>query len=98
MSKKVRQGDIVHYRLTENDASFANVFYNAIGGTSGPVQIVRGDLVSPGERVPLMAVKVSGERLSGPAFLAGSQQVSVQNAKEGDEPGEWSWGKESDED
>jgi len=48
--------------------------------------------------VPLMVVKVSGDRINGQALLDGNDSVWVKSATEGDEPGQWSWGDKDDED
>ena len=98
MSKKAHQKDIVSYRLTEEDAKWINFWYNNPGGVQGNVQIVRGNPVVAGERIPLLVVKVSGERVNGPVFPDGSAQLWVHDINEGNNNGEWSWGDKDDED
>jgi len=99
MAKKLKQGAIVHYRLTAVEVqSVANVRAQFGQNLAAPVQLARGNPLVVGQRVPLVVVAVSGERVNGQALLDGTDVVWVQSAKEGDEPGEWSWGDKDDED
>ena len=98
MSKKLRQGDTVFYRITEADAKEINFWRVNPGGIQGNVQIARGNPLVAGERVPVMVVKVSGGLVNGQAALDGNDTVWVKNARAGDGEGEWSWGDKDDED
>ena len=98
MARKLKQGEVVHYRVTEMDAREINFWRNNPGGIQGNVQIAKGNPLVAGERVPLMVVKVSGDRINGQALLDGNDSVWVKSATEGDEPGQWSWGDKDDED
>jgi len=98
MSKKLRQGDVVHYRLTEADAKEVNFWREHPGGITGPVQLARGNPLVAGERVPCWIIKVSGDRINGQCLLDGNDSLWVKSATEGDEPGQWSWGDKDDED
>jgi len=105
MSKKLRQGEIIHYRVTGEEAVTRNDrrlgmnlappgnHYEPGPGT-GNFAIVQhrvGSPLSAGDRVPLIVVKVSGDRVNGQAILDGNDSLWVEGVTEGDEPGQWAW-------
>ena len=95
-------GRIVHYKLSEQDAQSVNRrrVLNAGRGAnwSAGAQAHVGNRVSAGEIVPMIVCIVwpnehgpTFDGVNGQAFLDGNDSLWVTSAKEGTEPGQWSW-------
>ena len=93
-------GRIVHYRLTDKDAQHVNrrrVAKPHEPGWPAGAQAHIGNSAAAGETVPLLIVRVwpnengSGWGINGQAFLDGNDSLWITSAKEGAEPGCWSW-------
>lgn len=95
-------GRIVHYRLFAEEADKMNARredarrnVEAMRADRPGFQAHVGNPVGPGEIVPLIITLVlptdDGPLINGQAILDGNDALWVTNAKEGTEPGQWSW-------
>lgn len=83
-------GRIVHYKLSATDALRINGNWRKGDGT--------GNASAEGDVVPLIIVRVWPDEfgtgvagVNGQAILDGNDTLWVTSAKEGTEPGTWSW-------
>lgn len=89
-------GLMVLYRLTEADAKATNMRREDARQNREKMREERpgfqahvGNMVSEGERVPMVLTKASHGAVNGQAFLDGSDSLWVVAVAEGDQPGEW---------
>ncbi len=83
-------GRIVHYKLSANDAARINQNWRSGNET--------GNASTEGDIVPLIIVRIWPDEygpgvagVNGQAFLDGHDTLWVTSAREGTEPGQWSW-------
>lgn len=98
---KPTTGRIVQYKLSANDATA--IARRRVAKPHEPgwplgAQAHVGNHPSAGDTVPLIVVHVWPDEygpgtpgVNGQAFLNGNDQLWVTSAKEGSEPGQWSW-------
>jgi hypothetical protein len=94
-------GRIVHYRLSEQDATEINrlrddtrVRMAAGGGYAPGVQVHQGNCASAGDLCPAVIVRVfnpASPTVNLQVLLDGTDTVWATSRVPGDEPGQWSW-------
>jgi hypothetical protein len=85
-------GRSVHYRLSEDDVERITRARRVLSNAVTP-DIRHGNAVRVGEVVSMTIVRVwpDGHGVNGQALLDGNDQLWVTSAREGTEPGTWSW-------